>query len=226
MKREVEELESRSLRQCRCGTNVQGLKILSKAAGHFWVAEKALLQFKGSRKLEREPFYANIQKLIHAPRSVAIQHTSLCSIKRLCPKEHDPRALSKEIDFPNLPRSETVSNLTNSTASYASITQQPQISLSAQSTHELLPQSLRLQTSLRSRDSPGAFRRTTHTAERADFLPPRMGNISGWTQRAVSPSLKDPAFFIAKHETTIRPASPLPPPPLFTPLPRPRPVWE
>ncbi|KAH7870746.1 uncharacterized protein C8R40DRAFT_624262 [Lentinula edodes] len=104
------------------------------------------------------------------------------------PLEHDPRALFKKIDFPNIPRSETVSTLTNSTASYTSINQQPQISLSVQPTHEPLPQSPRLQAFGREISSPVAFRSTTHTAERADFLPPRTGNISGWTERAVSPS--------------------------------------
>ncbi|KAJ4485983.1 hypothetical protein J3R30DRAFT_1434413 [Lentinula aciculospora] len=104
------------------------------------------------------------------------------------PLEHNPRSLSKKIDFPNIPRSETASTLTSSNASNTSMNRQAQDSLAAHPSHQPIPQSPRLQAFGREISSPVSFRSTAHTGDRADLLPPRTGDISGWTERAASPS--------------------------------------
>ncbi|KAJ3987729.1 hypothetical protein F5890DRAFT_718550 [Lentinula detonsa] len=104
------------------------------------------------------------------------------------PLEQGSRSI--KIELTSIPRSETASTLASSIATYTPMHKQSQASVTAPPTSGSVPQSPRLQAFGREISSPVSFRSTSHSGDRAAELipPPRTVDISGWTERAVSPS--------------------------------------
>ncbi|KAJ3713556.1 hypothetical protein C8R42DRAFT_751635 [Lentinula raphanica] len=102
--------------------------------------------------------------------------------------EQHPPFLSRKIEFTDIPRSETSSTLTGSNAPYIPPNKQPQALAPAPLVQEPVPQSPRLQAFGREISSPVSFRGTAHIGDRSDINTPCTVDITGWTERAVSPS--------------------------------------
>ncbi|KAJ3844305.1 hypothetical protein F5878DRAFT_526023 [Lentinula raphanica] len=102
--------------------------------------------------------------------------------------EQHPPFLSRKIELTDIPRSETSSTLTGSNAPYIPPNKQPQALAPAPLVQEPVPQSPRLQAFGREISSPVSFRGTAHIGDRSDINAPRTVDITGWTERAVSPS--------------------------------------